>query len=434
MTEIISKFTDIMNTKIKNLDSTYIKRLNRDKDGNIINKLCFKDVLFASVHNLNDSIDIVKGTLKKDCKISVSKNAIVKQRNKPTTHQHIRDLNDHLIKEIYNKNNNFINPNNLKIDQNKTSFRRNNNKIDDTLYVNYSGKRFVGIDGSQDAVSDELIDNRYIKPSKNGLYGICMISSMFDIVNKIPINFQLSLSTEEDIDKKKFNETKGFLDQIDKLNGNDVATFDRLYYSYALENKLRQKKIDYIFRMKNNSKLFRNIKEEQSKLIIHNGKLVQIFKYKIKDEIVCILTSITDRITIPEIKALYWLRWNIETDFKKLKYDILVNKSFSLTYNSLMTRLESLKFMSILACFIDHTGHKKTQINKKINSKNCIKLLYNCLLKSLIYNIRQKTKINNILTIIFTTVTTIVKNRSYARIRISPSTKWNVYGNRYGNG
>jgi hypothetical protein len=86
MTEIISKFTDIMNTKIKNLYITYIKRLNRDKDGNIINKLCFKDVLFASVHNLNDSIDIVKGTLKKTVRfLSLKMRLLSKEINR----QHI---------------------------------------------------------------------------------------------------------------------------------------------------------------------------------------------------------------------------------------------------------------------------------------------------------------------------------------------------------
>ncbi len=40
---------------------------------------------------------------------------------------------------------------------------------------------------------------------------------------------------------------------------------------------------------------------------------------------------------------------------------------------------------------------------------------------------------NILIKVIYSTVTAIVKDRSYDRIRKSPSTKWNAYGNRYGN-
>ena len=435
MAEKIHKFTNIMNEKIKQADDTYIKRINKDKNGNIINKLFFKDVLYSCVHNLSDSIDTVVGTLKNDCNKTVTKNAIDKRRNQISTSIHIRDLNDSLTHEIYDPDNNFIIPNNFKIDRNKKSFIRNtSSKIDQSLYINSSNKRFIGVDGSQLNVNKALINGIDIKSSKNGLYGVCMISGMYDVLNRIPINFQLIESSEEDFHKKKFNETKGFLDQMDRVDNNDVLVFDRLYFSYALHKKLTDDDIGYIFRMKNNSKLFRGMGMGKSKLTDINGVNVQLFKYKIKEELYCILTSITDNISIPEIKSLYWLRWNIETDFRKLKYDILTNYSPALTYNSLMTRLESLRFMSLLSSFVEYAGLKKTPVNKKINSKNCIKILYKCLLHSLIYNIRKKARIDRNIKIIFATLVEIIKNRSYDRVRKSPSTKWNAKGNRYGNG
>lgn len=44
------------------------------------------------------------------------------------------------------------------------------------------------------------------------------------------------------------------------------------------------------------------------------------------------------------------------------------------------------------------------------------------------------SKIYNIISVIASTVELIRKNRYYKRRRISPSTKWNVNGNRYGFG
>jgi hypothetical protein len=107
-----------------------------------------------------------------------------------------------------------------------------------------------------------------------------------------------------------------------------------------------------MFRMKNNSKMFRTMHFGKSKIIKFNGVLVQLFKYKIKDEIYNIFTSIIESITVGEVKALYWRRWKIETDNKKFKYDILRNNIRSKNYNSIATDIECIKFMSILSSII----------------------------------------------------------------------------------
>ena len=78
-----------------------------------------------------------------------------------------------------------------------------------------------------------------------------------------------------------------------------------------------------MFRVKDNSLLFRDMYFGKSKIIKLNDVDVQLFKYKIKGNTYHILTSITEKISIAEIKALYWRRWKIETDNKKFKYDIL---------------------------------------------------------------------------------------------------------------
>lgn len=94
--------------------------------------------------------------------------------------------------------------------------------------------------------------NHYII-SKNGFYGVALISGLYDIMNNIPISYYPTNSDEDSFDKKKVNETKGFLQQINKLTDNDIVVFDRWYFSSQLHKILIDKNIGYIFRMKNNS-------------------------------------------------------------------------------------------------------------------------------------------------------------------------------------
>ena len=89
-----------------------------------------------------------------------------------------------------------------------------------------------------------------------------------------------------------------------------------------LIKKLNDHNIGYIFRMKSNSNFFKNMNLGKYKIITYLGIKVQLFKYKIKSENYYILTSITDNISIKEIKAMYHKRWKIETDNKKFKYEL----------------------------------------------------------------------------------------------------------------
>lgn len=160
-----------------------------------------------------------------------------------------------------------------------------------------------------------------------------------------------------------------------------------------------------------------------------------LFKYKIKKETYCILTSIVDPISLSEIKALYWRRWQVELDIRKFKYDILYDKIRSKNHNSLLLDIECIRFISIISAIIEYIGnHKNNNHKKKIHSKNCLSLLFSRLLKLFIYQKDNSiNEIAKIIGIIFDTVVEVIANRTNIRIRISPSTKWNANGNRYGN-
>ena len=401
------------------------------------NKLNLRNTLYASALTLKYSgIANTISDLEVDNIVTVSKNALVKKRNNDITHICIKQINDKLINMIYDPANNFLKPYNLKIDKDNTSYTNSINLPDKTLFINRTCKRFIACDGMQINLNKSLINNNDVKKSTNENYGISIISSIYDVINNIPINYCITECNENNLNKKKVNETNGFLSQLSYLSSNDIVIFDRWYFSTMLIKKLNDHNIGYIFRMKSNSNFFKNMNLGKSKIITYLGIKVQLFKYKIKTENYYILTSITEKISIKEIKALYRERWKNEIDNKKFKYDILYNGIRSKNHNSLLVDIESVRFMSIVSSFIEYLGKDDIKSRTKINSKNCLDILYKKLLYLLLFEqdceYKNKT-ICRIIGIIYKAVVQIVKNRFYERKRVSPSTKWNNNGNRYGN-
>lgn len=426
---LIDKITD----KIKDLNSTFLIRYDPDNKS----KLNFINILFASLSTLNCSgIESVSSLLEEEKIVTVTKTALINKRNDSKTFEYINKLNDHLINIFYDPDNFFINRYNFNIDTKHScyiDYNGNFNNINENLFINTTKLRFVGCDCCKLDILKSAVNGDNIKLSKSGNYGTMLISSLFDVINNIPINYYSVHSNEKNFNKKKVNETTGLLDQFDKLNSNDVVIVDKWYYSKYLHKKFIEKNIGYMFRVKDNSLLFRNIGFGKSKIIKLNDVDVQLFKYKIKGNTYHILTSITENISIAEIKALYWKRWKIETDNKKFKYDILCSNIRSKNNNSIAVDIECIKFMSIISSIIEHIGKEKLKENKKFHSRNCIDILYRSLLKIILYEPKNYDEICRLIGIIFKKIINIIIGRSVERKRVSPSTKWNTNGNRYGS-
>jgi len=70
---------------------------------------------------------------------------------------------------------------------------------------------------------------------------------------------------------------------------------------------------------------------------------------------------------------------------------------------------------------VSYLKNLNTSKTHKVNTKNCIKIIYEHIL----------TFLNKMLEIILDTIIIIKINRHYTRCRVKPSTKWNFKGNRY---
>ena len=135
--------------------------------------------------------------------------------------------------------------------------------------------------------------------SKNETYCQGIISCIYDINNKLPINYFLI---------KTRNERETFRNQIKYFKKGDTVIFDRGYYSYNIIEKLELIGINYIFRLKSNKKEVQymlNNKIIDYKFININNRIVN---YRVNDseEDYFLITNLTS--TIDELKELYWKR------------------------------------------------------------------------------------------------------------------------------
>ena len=266
----INKFICKINDLINEYNSDYVKRYNKNDE----NKLDLKNILYASLINLNSSgISYVASKLELDGIVkSVSKNAVIKKRVNPNTYLSVKCINDDLINFIYNSDD-IINKYNFSINSDNKSYVRSKlpNK---SLFINNTSNRFIAVDGCQYNVDSALINDSDIIASKRDDYGVCQIVVLYDVMNNIPINYSLAECTN----LSKANETNGFLNQIDYLSANDICIFDRWYHSKNLVEVLNSREIDYIFRMKKSSILFKGMLYNQSKIIDYSNKRVQLYQ------------------------------------------------------------------------------------------------------------------------------------------------------------
>lgn len=442
MTEI-NRFIDIVKSNIKNADKTYIKRHKKgNKKGNkkghpneTRNILTFRNALYASVINLNKSgLVSVRNHLEVEDICDVTPTALVKNRLNPKTYQHISRLNDEMIETLYDLDNNFIYPNDMKFNTDNTSLRRNNknSKPDLSLYINRCGKRLIAMDGSCSHANKETADNNIVKLERGGKYGNTMLMCCYDVVRKIQIALHPIRSK---FTSKRASEIAG-LRQV--LNSDvfdpdtDILIFDRLYYSDQLVTFLKNEGFDCIFRVKSNSHYFQTLNCNESKTDTVGDIPVKLFKYVIEDEEYCILTTITDdAITIEEMKAMYWLRWQVEIDINKLKEKIMPDRIRSKNINSLLADYETIRFVEIISSYIEYICNRNIDYNYKINTSACIDMLYDRMIKLVFFNKMFKSKVKTILRIISKNLVRIIIGRSFKRRRNWPIKKWGRKGNRY---
>lgn len=291
-------------------------------------KIGFKQTILFMMNMAKRSIQLelnsfMETILKKSCSISKQAYAKARQNINPEV---FRDLSNSMINGLYNK-------------------------CDD--YKLWNGYRLSALDGSILELPNTALLREKLGYSKNQYTRLARAraSCIYDVLNKLIIK---SLIYRYDISEPVA--AKEILSQFvaDGVK-NDIILFDRAYPSAELMAYLTDNKIKFVMRaQKNFSNEVKKAKDkDQIVTIKHNKKHydVRILRFPLESgEEEILLTSLFDEeLTIKDFKALYFMRWGIETKYADLKNRIQVENFTGTTKISIEQDFYATIYLSNMA-------------------------------------------------------------------------------------
>jgi hypothetical protein len=366
--------------KLKNCINNSFKIIN--KESCIRNrKILFSDVFyFINLYNSNQNVTYDKIYNKLICDETychISKNAFVKKRNDLQV-KHFDFINNNLIKFIYKD---------LSLD-NKS--------------------RFLSVDSSNLYFLNKLCDD--FKSNKHNTYTTAHLSCLFDVDLQIPVNYNLSYSS---------NERKLLEQQFPYIRKNDILIADRGYYSDELINKFIDNKFNFIFRVKISElkvKMFEKldsksnidiISDADTKYFLYDHKYNnKIFKFKII-KYQTYFNKDVEKENIDELKEkISFIKKNIDF-YTKIKTDLLNdkkkiiddNKNINLLINNDKIKKNIIKSnMTIKKNIDDNIKKINYNIDTFLKTNNIIKQKINLINKvndSVYYIVTNKIELTN---------------------------------------
>jgi hypothetical protein len=306
-------------------------------------------------------------------------------------------------------------------------FNKINNDLLSFIYEKCE-RRILAVDGTYISLL-KLLFNEGFSLSKSGNYCTALISTIFDVEREIPINYRLSTGK---------NERKTLIEQLKYIKSGDILIMDRGYYSHELLYRLNNLGIKVIFRLTTNLKnvskmgnkndVLGNIEYAETKIKF------RIIKYTINNKKYYLGTTIFNE-NIEYFKNLYWKRWKVEINFRHSKYNLKMNNIISESKNGVLQDINIHNFLFIISSYLQYCLRENIDNSHKISTKTHLHLVTNYIIRLLLYKKCTDNNINEIIRILNISKNTLVpiqQNRSYERVRIKPSTKWNELGNRYG--
>jgi|WetSurMetagenome_2_1015567.scaffolds.fasta_scaffold124693_1 hypothetical protein len=306
---------------------------------------------------LYDFFSYIKGKLGKVIS-SITSSAFTQQRHKLSPDVFV-DMNHLLISEFYQDN-------------------------EERVQL-WNGFRVLSVDGSKLTLpfSEELKQEYGIAHNQNAIIDLVQgrASVLYDVLNQLVIDALLT------------NPEKGEItlahEHVSHVRNGDLIIFDRGYPSFELGYEIFQKNADFIFRCRhefnNVTKQFISSGIKESIVEINskqNGSFegkgftrkcslkVRLISIPLESgEIELLMTSLTDMEKFPYdiFKPLYFLRWNIESFYNRIK-NILALENFSgLCSNAIKQDFYCAMFISnVQSLIIDEA---KSKVDKNCNGR-----------------------------------------------------------------
>jgi hypothetical protein len=203
------------------------------------------------------------------------------------------------------------------------------------------GHRIFAVDGSKINLPRNLIDEGFAIPNPQSYYPQGLISTLYDLIGKVPVDFMLC---------EKKDERACALKHLNFVEKGDVVVYDRGYHSYALLYEHLDRDIYIVLRMEttttfNAVKMFAKSKSNDKIVYLTPaegslGKIkksypglpirtirVRLVKYTIAGTQFVLATTLLDKDKYPRkfFVELYHSRWGIEEMYKSFKYSLTDN-------------------------------------------------------------------------------------------------------------
>jgi hypothetical protein len=258
----------------------------------------FKDTILFMLNMINKSLQtelnsFFEKVLNKDT--TISKQAFSENRQKIDPKAFI-ELNDRIIKVIYDE-------------------------CDE--YELWNGYRLTAVDGSIIELpnTEELREVFGCSQNQRSQVARARVTCIFDVINKIVIKSK--------IDKVNTSERKVAEELIPEMlkdsHMNELILFDRGYPCKELISSLIERNAHFVMRLTCNfyKHLMDTKKEDQDIIIKYKKKeyKVRILRFLLDSETeeILITNVFDDKLNIEDFKALYFMRWGIETKYDELK-------------------------------------------------------------------------------------------------------------------
>ena len=139
--------------------------------------------------------------------------------------------------------------------------------------------------------------------------------------------------------------------------------------------------------------------------------------------------------SVSELADEYWDRWNVETDFRTIKYEIINNNLRSKTKKQVELDIKFVFFINVISSYISNLERDKNILDhKKVNFSNCINKIVTFGLSNFLNNEHPKfDKMHKLIKNIINKKCDIVKGRKYIRRRVFPRSNWTRNGKIYEN-
>ncbi len=338
-----------------------------------------------------------------------------------------------------------------KLDEN--IFKSLNSKIIESYdtpgcNAEWLGHRLFAVDGTKMNLPRPLMRNGYKFSHEKAHYPFGLVSCLYQLRSKIPVDFDLQAAT---------GERTYALTHLNKLAAGDIVVYDRGYFSYTMLYWHIKKGIHPIFRMPVQTytviaefiasekhddvveisltrERFTRLRKKDPGVDAKSLK-IRLIKYRIGNELYALGTTLLDKEihSADDLAKLYHERWDIEELFKMSKVLIEVQDFHGQSERGVKQELYAhFVIITLSRIFSNHIENvfnpgKDDNLDRqtRVNMKNCLLTIARNLETLLIQqNMVLRKTLSNIVNSIMNCRQKMRPNRSYERRSKKPFSKW----------